>query len=303
MPFKKLFIPNGLGMPPKLAAVWFLPDDQNVAIAIGVTANALGVAAGFLLTPHAVDPMNLDQTIPNYFFIQSVLFTIQLLALIFLFPIAPRVPPSAQVPTEPSTTTVLSTTRDLLSKPAFHSLAISYGLVVGVQYTIQTLLVSLILPFFIGHTEEEIGWLGFWMLILGILASLAGGWYLDRTYEYLKLSTILFIVTTVSLLSINLFIETKAFVSLCLSCLLYGMASSTLIPTLFQYGIIRFQAPGTNDDTSTIPGLLNSVAQVVGIILITLLSGDVTSSLSSWLLLFFPLLGMAFLGLSWLGRR
>lgn len=36
-----------LGMPPLLSSVWFKPDEQNIAISIGVTSNILGSAAGY----------------------------------------------------------------------------------------------------------------------------------------------------------------------------------------------------------------------------------------------------------------
>lgn len=53
-----------LSIPPKLAGDWFPENEANLATAIGVSANNLGVAAGCIWSPMAIMPDTMQEDIP-----------------------------------------------------------------------------------------------------------------------------------------------------------------------------------------------------------------------------------------------
>lgn len=196
-----------LGMPPLLSSVWFKPNEQNITISLGVTSNILGCTVGFLLTPFAVGSKNLDKSVPSYLLYQAVGYSILALAIVFLFPAAPRMPQRTSIQPNFSQETTAIVIKKLLKTPGFILLATCYGLLVGSQYVVQTLLTSIILPVFIDKSEIEIGWLGFWLLISGILASLVCGLYLDYSKKYISFSLVFSSIAISSLLVMNIALE------------------------------------------------------------------------------------------------
>ena len=53
-----------LSIPPKLAGDWFPENEANLATAIGVSANNLGVAVGCIWSPMAIRPDTMQEDIP-----------------------------------------------------------------------------------------------------------------------------------------------------------------------------------------------------------------------------------------------
>ncbi|KAJ9088844.1 Feline leukemia virus subgroup C receptor- protein 2 [Entomophthora muscae] len=294
-----------LGMPPLLSSVWFKPDEQNIAISLGVTSNILGCTVGFLLTPFAVGAVDLDKTIPAYLLYQAVGYSVLALAIILLFPTAPRMSQRKPIQIDFSKETTLFVLRKLSKTPGFLLLATCYGLLVGSQYAVQTLLTSIILPVFVDKSEVEIGWLGFWLLISGILASLICGLYLDYSKRYISFTLICYSITILSLLSMNVALEKEAYLIIYISSLVYGMATVSLTPALFQYAMVYFNK---RDDEAAITGILNSMAQIVGIVLISSMSAIQADKVSSepqftmrvpaWLLVAVTCLGLPLLLIS-----
>ncbi|KAI9295638.1 MFS general substrate transporter [Neoconidiobolus thromboides FSU 785] len=257
-----------LGMPPKLASVWFPSNEQNLAISIGVTSNVFGSAVGFLLTPASVDPENITDSIPYYLLGQSIAFSVLLLAIIVLMPLAPSYRSNNQTFTEPTAKSLITSIKELLTTFTFQCFSLSYGLFIGVQYAVQTLISIIVLPVFLDTDESQVGWLGFWMLIAGIITSVVACYFLDRIPHYFTVSLTLFVLTVVSLLAINLSLEYQIYPVLYVGSLLYGMSSAALMPIMFQYGSILY----SRHDENTITGLLNSIAQLFGILLITVMA-------------------------------
>ncbi|CAG8509784.1 326_t:CDS:2 [Diversispora eburnea] len=146
-----------LGIPPKLANIWFNEfGEQNFATSIGVTANNAGIAVGFLLSPWLIKEETFKYDIPKYLLLQFGFCSLIYLFLVFTFKSAPG----------------------SFHKP-FLLLSISYGMVTGGQYALSTLLAQLILP-------STVGFLGFMLVISGMIGSLIVGAYLDYTLAYKK---------------------------------------------------------------------------------------------------------------------
>uniref|UniRef100_A0A915M0T1 Major facilitator superfamily (MFS) profile domain-containing protein n=1 Tax=Meloidogyne javanica TaxID=6303 RepID=A0A915M0T1_MELJA len=64
-----------LGIPPRLAAVWFGPEQVSTACAAGVFGNQLGIAIGFILPPLLVHPGNKERINVGVFYAISTLLS------------------------------------------------------------------------------------------------------------------------------------------------------------------------------------------------------------------------------------
>lgn len=87
----------------------------------------------------------------------------------------------------------------LWKQSSFLYMLASYGIIMGSQCAIITLLAQILLPAFGDEIDETfVGWLGFVMLASGCPASVAVGIYLDKTGHYRMVCNSLFIVTALS---------------------------------------------------------------------------------------------------------
>lgn len=87
---------------------------------------------------------------------------------------------------------------NMLKSPPFVLLMISYGLSVGVYYSLSTVLSQIIKPTFLDDTSEhhkitdpdsKIGQMGTLMVVAGLLGSVLGGFILDK-FKKFKLTTL-----------------------------------------------------------------------------------------------------------------
>lgn len=72
-----------LGIPARLAAVWFGPNEVSTATALGVFGNQVGVAIGFLLPPEIVPEVE-DKELMGKRFIYMMYGTAGFTTLIFI---------------------------------------------------------------------------------------------------------------------------------------------------------------------------------------------------------------------------
>ncbi|XP_016387322.1 feline leukemia virus subgroup C receptor-related protein 2-like [Sinocyclocheilus rhinocerous] len=154
--FAQVFI---LGMPSKVASVWFGSDEVSTACAIGVFGNQLGIAIGFLIPPVLVpnvDDMNeLAQHISVMFYI-----TAAVASLIFLL--------------------------------------VVFGLNVGCFYAVSTLLNRMIIEHYPGE-EVNAGRIGLTLVIAGVVGSLLCGIWLDKTKTYKQTTLSVYLLSFVGM--------------------------------------------------------------------------------------------------------
>ena len=59
-----------LSIPPRLAGTWFRESQVNLSTSIGVSSNNLGVAAGSIWAPLAIQAQTMTKDIPRLLFWQ-----------------------------------------------------------------------------------------------------------------------------------------------------------------------------------------------------------------------------------------
>ncbi|NWW33226.1 FLVC2 protein, partial [Panurus biarmicus] len=137
-----------LGMPSRIASVWFGSHEVSTACSIAVFGNQLGIAAGFLvppvLIPNVEDVEKLAYHISIMFFMTAGVASALFILVIIVFKEKPPNPPSrAQASIQSRPTAEYSYVQSilrLLRNANFLLLMVTYGLNVGCFYALSTLL-------------------------------------------------------------------------------------------------------------------------------------------------------------------
>ncbi|OQV22451.1 Feline leukemia virus subgroup C receptor-related protein 1 [Hypsibius exemplaris] len=291
-----------LGLPARLAAVWFGAGEVALATAIGCFGNQLGVALGFLLPPILVPTVDVSveglqwdpatnqtiitdavtnltrldlygQNLATMFYGSTAINGFLFLIVVFVFQNAPRYPASpAQfaVLQEAATTTYFNWILILFKNWNFWMLLLSYGINVGAFYGISTLLSRCILEYYPGE-DENAGRVGVTIVLSGLVGSFIGGLWLSWSGNY---KTTTFLIYLLSFLSMIAFTATLSLGFLWLvfvisACL--GFFMTGYLPVGFEFAAeITYPAP---EGTSS--GLLNCSAQIFGFILTSAMSAIV----------------------------
>uniref|UniRef100_F6YSI6 Major facilitator superfamily (MFS) profile domain-containing protein n=2 Tax=Ciona intestinalis TaxID=7719 RepID=F6YSI6_CIOIN len=184
-----------LEMPPKIASVYFGPNEVSTATSIGVFGNQLGVALGFLLPPLIVPNGNLDEIGAGLriLFISSASACCLAALLIFAFmKDGPPLPPSRArwlvINTKLSSTSdtfsnYKRSLRVLIRNMPFLITFFCYGIITGVYYALGSLL-NMIIGEMHEAAGQEIGQIGLTMVVTGLGGSVLCGIFLDKTKLY-----------------------------------------------------------------------------------------------------------------------
>ncbi|XP_042300829.1 feline leukemia virus subgroup C receptor-related protein 1 isoform X2 [Sceloporus undulatus] len=232
-----------LGLPSRIASVWFGPKEVSTACAVAVLGNQLGTAIGFLLppvlVPNTANDMDLmGYNIRNMFYGTAAVSTFLFILVALVFKEKPKYPPSQSqavlldVSTEDYS--YKQSIVNLFKNVPFVLLLISYGIMTGAFYSVSTLLNQMIVFHYEGE-EVNAGRIGLTLVVAGMVGSIICGLWLDHTKTY------------------NFFM-------------------TGYLPLGFEYAV-EITYPESEGTSS---GLLNASAQIFGI-LFTLIQGKLTT--------------------------
>ncbi|KAL7055852.1 hypothetical protein AAHC03_022534 [Spirometra sp. Aus1] len=150
----------------------------------------------------------------------------------------------------------------LFKNCSFDLLNICYGVNTGVYHTISTLL-SVILLVHYPNDQVAIGWIGFTMVIAGLIGSIVAGVVLERTGLYRRVLIIFYVLSVVSFGFYIGSIYTYQIGVIFFAMFLLGFFQSGFLPLGFEYAAeITYPA---NEGLSS--GILNMTAHIIGIFL------------------------------------
>ncbi|XP_009439725.1 heme transporter FLVCR1 isoform X2 [Pan troglodytes] len=181
-----------LGLPSRIASVWFGPKEVSTACATAVLGNQLGTAVGFLLPPVLVpntqnDTNLLACNISTMFYGTSAVATLLFILTAIAFKEKPRYPPSqaqaALQDSPPEEYSYKKSIRNLFKNIPFVLLLITYGIMTGAFYSVSTLLNQMILTYYEGE-EVNAGRIGLTLVVAGMVGSILCGLWLDYTKTY-----------------------------------------------------------------------------------------------------------------------
>ncbi|XP_064627340.1 heme transporter FLVCR2-like isoform X2 [Lineus longissimus] len=257
-----------LGIPARLAAVWFGPNEVSTATAIGVFGNQVGVALGFLIPPNMIpfsrDYDEVGHNMSIMFYATAGVTTALFILVLCVFKKSPPVPPSlAQVAAVQAAANedYGASLKRLLKNRGFLLLTLTYGVNTGSYYAIGTLLNPIILKYYEGQ-QLLVGYIGLTLVLAGVLGSVVAGIWLDKTKTF-RLTTIL--IYALSMVGMAVFSGTLHLGQIVVVFVVVGALGFFMtgyLPVGFEFAaeITYPESEGTSS------GLLNASAQCFGII-------------------------------------
>lgn len=180
-----------LGMPSRIASVWFGASEVSTACSIAVFGNQLGIAIGFLvppvLVPNSEDQEEVAYSISIMFYMIAGVATLLFILVIIVFKEKPKHPPSRaqslSYSLAPTDTLYLNSIVRIFKNLNFMLLVITYGLNTGAFYALSTLLNRMLILHYPGQ-EVNAGRIGLTIVIAGMVGAMLSGVWLDRSKTY-----------------------------------------------------------------------------------------------------------------------
>ncbi|XP_035808259.2 feline leukemia virus subgroup C receptor-related protein 2 isoform X1 [Amphiprion ocellaris] len=258
-----------LGIPSRLASLWFGQQEVSTACSIGVLGNQMGIAIGFLvppiLVPNVDDMTELAYHIRIMFYISAGVATFIFVLVIIVFQERPELPPTqaqAQARSiQPDEYSYMASIFRLLRNKPFMLLVVSYGLNVGCFYAISTLLNRMIIEHYPGE-EVNAGRIGLTIVIAGMAGSLICGIWLDKTKTYKQTTLVVYVLSLVGMLVYAFTLNLGHLWVVFVTAGVLGFFMTGYLPLGFEFAV-ELTYPESEGTSS---GLLNCSAQIFGII-------------------------------------
>uniref|UniRef100_A0A8C6Y9E2 FLVCR choline and putative heme transporter 2 n=1 Tax=Naja naja TaxID=35670 RepID=A0A8C6Y9E2_NAJNA len=258
-----------LGMPSRIASVWFGPREVSSACSIAVFGNQLGIAAGFLLPPVLVPDLEKKEELAYHigimFFITAGVATALFILVVFVFQEKPPYPPSpAQAVIQvaaPDKYSYLKSIVRLFSNVNFVLLIVTYGLNTGCFYALSTLLNRMVMLHYPGENLNA-GRIGLTIIVAGMFGALISGIWLDRTKTYKQTTLVVYIMSFVGLVVYTFTLDLGHIWVVFITAGVLGFFMTGYLPLGFEFAA-ELTYPESEGTSS---GLLNVSAQVFGII-------------------------------------
>ncbi|XP_023259255.1 feline leukemia virus subgroup C receptor-related protein 2-like isoform X1 [Seriola lalandi dorsalis] len=258
-----------LGMPSRIASVWFGSEEVSTACSIGVFGNQLGIAIGFLvppiLVPNVDDMDELAHHISVMFYITAGVATLLFILVVFVFQERPKLPPTQAQATArsipPEQYSYTASIRRLLRNRPFILLIVTYGLNVGCFYAVGTLLNRMIIDHY-PREEVNAGRIGLTIVIAGMVGSLICGIWLDKTKTYKQTTLAVYFMSLVGMIVYAATLSLGHLWVVFITAGALGFFMTGYLPLGFEFAV-ELTYPESEGTSS---GLLNCSAQVFGII-------------------------------------
>ncbi|KRT84581.1 membrane transporter, partial [Oryctes borbonicus] len=265
-----------LSLPPKIASVWFGPNEVSTACSIGVFGTQLGTAMSFILPPLMVrNHENLDdigRDLSHLFYGVCAFITPIVLLVFFFFKAEPEIPPSiAQAKlrrdkVDFTTKEFLGSYKSLLTNKPFLVLTMAYGINIGVFAGVCTILNQFILAYF-PNAEKDAGTIGLLLVVIGMIGVIVFGFILDKTKKYKEVTIGLFVMTTLGIGAFMIALETYSKLLVYVSACSFGFFQNAYYAAGFEFGVeLSFPQPESSSS-----GILISMSQIYGVIFTLLL--------------------------------
>ncbi|XP_061610710.1 heme transporter FLVCR2-like isoform X5 [Phyllopteryx taeniolatus] len=267
-----------LGMPSRIASVWFGSNEVSTACSVGVFGNQLGIAIGFLVPPILVPNVDNVDTLAHHigvmFYITAGVATFLFILVVIFFQERPELPPTTAQATArsvpPERYSYGASVRRLLRNRPFVLLIVTYGLNVGCFYAVGTLLNRMIIEHYPGE-EVNAGRIGLTIVIAGMAGSLICGVWLDRTKTYKQTTLAVYFMSLVGMI---VYAATLGLGHLWVVFITAGVLGRRCVPVLLRFFMTGYLPLGFEyaveltypESEGTSSGLLNCSAQVFGIV-------------------------------------
>ncbi|XP_025912983.1 feline leukemia virus subgroup C receptor-related protein 2 [Apteryx rowi] len=257
-----------LGMPSRIASVWFGSHEVSTACSIAVFGNQLGVALGFLvppvMVPNVEDEEKLAYHISIMFFMTAGVATALFILVVIVFREKPLHPPSrAQALIQsrpPEEYSYVQSILRLVCNTSFMLLMVTYGLNTGCFYSLSTLLNRMVIHHYPGE-EVNAGRIGLIIVLSGMVGALISGIWLDRTKTYKQTTLVVYIMSLVGMVVYTFTLSLGHLWVVFVTAGVLGFFMTGYLPLGFEFAA-ELTYPESEGTSS---GLLNVSAQIFGI--------------------------------------
>ncbi|PNJ53026.1 FLVCR1 isoform 3, partial [Pongo abelii] len=217
-----------LGLPSRIASVWFGPKEVSTACATAVLGNQLGTAVGFLLPPVLVPNTQNDTN---------------LLA--------------CNISTMFYGTSAVATLLFILT---------AIGIMTGAFYSVSTLLNQMILTYYEGE-EVNAGRIGLTLVVAGMVGSILCGLWLDYTKTYKQTTLIVYILSFIGMVIFTFTLDLGYIIIVFVTGGVLGFYMTGYLPLGFEFAVeITYpESEGTSSGllnaSAQIFGILFTLAQ------------------------------------------
>ncbi|XP_043841939.1 feline leukemia virus subgroup C receptor-related protein 2 [Dromiciops gliroides] len=258
-----------LGIPSRIAAVWFSEREVSTACSLAVFGNQVGIALGFLLPPVLIpniqDREELSYHISIMFYMTGAVASLLFILVIFVFKEKPQNPPSyaqyLSYTMEGQKASYFEGIRRLMKNTNFVLLLISYGLNAGSFYALSTLLNRMVISNYPGE-EVNAGRIGLTIVIAGMFGAMISGIWLDRTKTYKQTTVVVYSMALVGMVVYTVTLDLGHLWVVFLTAGILGFFMTGYLPLGFEFAV-ELTYPESEGMSS---GLLNVSAQIFGII-------------------------------------
>ncbi|KFO97133.1 hypothetical protein N300_05644, partial [Calypte anna] len=250
-----------LGMPSRIASVWFGSHEVSTACSFAVFGNQLGIAVGFLvppvLVPNVEDVEKLAYHISIMFFMTAGVATALFILVIIVFKEKPPYPPSrAQALIQsraPEEYSYMQSILRLLHNANFLLLMVTYGLNTGCFYALVC----------VSPQGEEVnaGRIGLTIILSGMVGALISGIWLDKTKTYKQTTLVVYIMSLMGMIAYTFTLSLGHLWVVFLTAGMLGFFMTGYLPLGFEFAA-ELTYPESEGTSS---GLLNVSAQIFGI--------------------------------------
>ncbi|NWZ94420.1 FLVC2 protein, partial [Nesospiza acunhae] len=251
-----------LGMPSRIASVWFGSQEVSTACSIAVFGNQLGIAVGFLvppvLIPNVEDVEKLAYHISIMFFMTAGVASALFILVIIVFKEKPLNPPSqaqAMIQSRPAAEySYVQSILRLLRNANFLLLMVTYG---KLLHLCECVCVS---P---QGEEANAGRIGLTIILSGMTGALISGIWLDKTKTYKQTTLVVYIMSLVGMIVYTFTLSLGHLWVVFVTAGLLGFFMTGYLPLGFEFAA-ELTYPESEGTSS---GLLNVSAQIFGIAL------------------------------------
>ncbi|KAM8947358.1 choline/ethanolamine transporter FLVCR1 [Pelodytes ibericus] len=269
-----------LGLPSRVASVWFGPKEVSTACASAVLGNQLGTAIGFLLPPVLVPKTDdnielMGHNISIMFYGTAAVSTLLFILTVAVFKEKPKIPPSQSQAvlqcSSPDDYSYKVSILNLFRNIPFVLLLISYGIMTGSFYSVSTLLNQMITFHYEGE-EVNAGRIGLTLVLAGMVGSIICGLWLDYSKTYKQTTLVVYILSFIGMLVFTFTLDVGNLIVVFVTGGVLGFFMTGYLPLGFEFAV-EITYPESEGTSS---GLLNASAQIFGI-LFTLAQGKLTT--------------------------
>ncbi|CAL1540826.1 unnamed protein product [Lymnaea stagnalis] len=258
-----------LGIPARLAAVWFGPNEVSTATSFGVFGNQVGIAVGFLIPPILVPNSSDFDDLTRHFYIMFIIgavvtFVIFLLICILFQDKPPNPPSRAQLLSveNAANENYLQSLVHLFKNKGFLVLMVAYGINTGSFYAISTLLNTIVLNYF-ENEEENAGRIGLTIVLMGVAGAVLAGIWLDKTKTFKATTIAIYVLSLAGTVAFTFTLDLEAIWIVYVTAGSLGFFMTGYLPVGFEFAA-ELTFPESEGTSS---GLLNAAAQIFGIIM------------------------------------